>query len=61
MGDARFPGDCARGWLEDLGVTGPARIDVLERVRILDEQRRLTDKDANGDSIRAKRKKPAAE
>lgn len=61
MGDATFPGAYAQTMLGDLGVTGPLRVDVLERLRIIDEQRRVLDRDESGESIRAKRKKKPTE
>lgn len=62
MGDATFPGTYAQSMLQDLGCIGPERVEVMERIRILDEQRRLTDIGDDGESIRGKRqKKPATE
>jgi hypothetical protein len=55
MGDATFPGEYAQTMLSDLGITGSARVDQLERIGILDEQRR------SGDAIRMKRKKKDSE
>jgi len=57
MGDAVFPGQYVQTMLGDLGVVGPERVDTLERIRVIDDQRRALDRDEKGDSIRGKRKK----
>lgn len=63
MGDATFPGAFAQTMLADLGIIGPGRVEVMERLRVLDEQRRETDRATDGTSIRGKRekKKPTTE
>lgn len=58
MGDAVFPGLYIQNMLSDLGVIGPERVDVMDRIRILDETRRESDRAEDGSSIRAKRNKP---
>lgn len=61
MGDAVFPGLYVQNMLSDLGVAGPERVDVMDRIRILDEARRDSDKAKDGSSIRGKRKKKESE
>lgn len=51
FGDAVFPGLYVQNMLGDLGITGPERVEQMERIKVLDDQRR------HGDSVRMKRKK----